>query len=99
MPEKAVDDYLTAVDAIKSEFFGTTELTFHEPPMRHRDGPYYFEGNQKRQSEFDEAIDGLVEYTPFVAFGVGVRKEAFADEFVKTGVDRYLPRMFTRSLL
>lgn len=91
MAEEAVDDYQIAADAIKLEFFGKTEFTFHEPPMRHREGPYYFSGDEKRQSEFDEAIDGLIRLTPFVAFGVGVRKEAFADEFTRTGVDPYLP--------
>src|SRR5215207_3867216 len=32
--------YRHAADEIKKRFFGTTELTFHEPMMRHREGPY-----------------------------------------------------------
>jgi hypothetical protein len=89
MPEEAVDNYRVAAE-IKQEFFGTTDFTFHEPPMRNREGPYRFDEVEKRQLEFDQAIDRLVRETNFVAFGVGIRKEAFADEFVETGIDPYL---------
>ena len=40
---------------------------------------------------FDQAIDRLVEETNFVAFGVGVRKELFVEDFVESGVDPWLP--------
>jgi hypothetical protein len=91
MAEEAVDDYRVAADEIKQHFFGRRNITFHEPLMRNREGPYYFNGNVRRQAEFDEAVDELVEETKFVAFGVGVRKEAFVRDFVETGVDPYLP--------
>ena len=32
----------------------------------------------------------MIEETPFVAFGAGIRKEAFAKEFVASGIDPYL---------
>ena len=59
--------------------------------MRERDGPYLFAGDVGRQLEFDRAVNRLVEETPFTAFGVGVRKRAFEEEFVASGIDPYLP--------
>lgn len=91
VPEEAVDDYRVVANDIKLEFFGTTDFTFHEPQMRYRRGPYYFKGDVRKQEEFDLAINQLVKETNFVAFGVSVRKEAFAEEFVEAGKDPYLP--------
>jgi len=83
--------YCERADAIKAEFFGRTDITFHEPSMRNRDGIYYFSGDAIRQQAFDAAIERLIHETDFLAFGVGVRKHAFEDEFVKSGIDPYLP--------
>ena len=91
MNEEAIDYYCAAADKIKLEFFGRKDFSFHEPPMRNRLGRYYFNSDEKRQLEFDQAIDRLVQETNFVAFGVGIRKDAFRTEFVETGVDPYLP--------
>lgn len=91
MPEEAVDDYCAAADEIKLRFFGDTNITFHEPLMRNREELYYFGGDEDKQLAFDEAINELVANTHFVAFGVGIRKEAYAREFVDTGLDPYLP--------
>lgn len=91
MNEEAVDNYRVAADEIKLEFFDRKDITFHEPQMRNREGPYYFSGDESRQAEFDGAINRLVEEADFVAFGVGVRKELFVEDFVETGVDPYLP--------
>jgi len=59
--------------------------------MRKREKPFYFEGNEERQKEFEAAVDKLVEETDFTVFGVGIRKHAFAKDFVDAGVDPYLP--------
>ena len=83
--------YCTAADEIKREFFGTADITFHEPDMRCRDGPYWFKGNRNRQLEFDQAIEELIKGTSFVVFGAGIRKRAFEEQFIATGVDPYLP--------
>lgn len=92
MNEEDVDSYCVAADEIKMNFFGRTDLVFHEPHMRNREEPhFYFGGDVKKQLEFDEAIDRLVKETNFVAFGVGIRKDAFRKEFVETGIDPYLP--------
>ncbi len=71
------------------EFFDHTDITFHEPNMRRGDGPFKFKSKEEARA-FDEALDGLIESTPFVAFGVGIRKRAF-DDFVESGIDAYLP--------
>lgn len=91
MVEEDIAPYCAAADQIKTKFFGRTDLTFHEPYMRNREGPYSFGGDEGRQQEFDVALNQLVEETSFVAFGVGVRKDAFIEDFVKTEVDPYLP--------
>ncbi|MEX0762796.1 MAG: hypothetical protein WD208_00245 [Dehalococcoidia bacterium] len=91
LSDSMVTTYCAAANEIKKEFFGTTNLTFHEPDMRQRSGVYYFSGDVQKQEEFDQAMDGLVDATDFVAFGVGVRKNAFEKEFVEAGSDPYLP--------
>jgi len=91
MDEESVGDYRASADAIKVRFFGTDDITFHDPQMRKHDGPYAFGGDIETQRTFDAAIADLIERTPFTAFGTGVRKVRFFDDFVSTGVDRYLP--------
>lgn len=91
MADNSVAGYCKAADKIKLEFFGTSEITFHEPVMRLFDGPYYFNGDQHRQAELDRALEELLENTEFFAFGVGVRKHAFEKDFSDTGIDPYLP--------
>lgn len=90
MAEEKIDDYRAAANEIKLEFFKTTDITFHEPYMRHREGWFGFGGDKGRQNEFDAALHKLLEETPFVVFGVGVRKEGFKREFVDSGIDPYL---------
>jgi hypothetical protein len=90
LPEEKIDDYVVAANEVKLEFFKTTDMTFHEPHMRHREGWWGLGGDKVRQNEFDEAINKMLTETPFVVFGVGVRKEAFAKEFVASGIDPYL---------
>lgn len=84
------DRYRTRGDELKNRFWGHHGLTFHEPFMRHHDGDFFFEGDQKRQAEFDAAVDQLVRETQFKVFGVGIRKRAFS-EFMLKGADPYLP--------
>ena len=71
--------------------FGIVETdAFHEPDMRHRTGKWGFGGNIDKQRAFDDAVMRLLQATPFVAFGAGVRKRAFA-AFMEVGSDPYLP--------
>ena len=77
MKHDEIARYMERANAIKRRFFGHTKITFHEPMMRMHDGPYHFNGNTETQSQLDEEIDTLVAETDFVAFGVGVRKQAF----------------------
>lgn len=90
MAAETVEDYCAAANEIKQEFFGRTDITFHEPDMRHRDGWFHLAGDPVKQKEFDDAIIKLLEETPFVVFGVGVRKDAFQKEFVDSKTDPYL---------
>ena len=90
MTPQDVDAYKSAADNLKNEFFGRTDFTFHEPHMRNRDGIYYFGGDRSKQNAFDNALGSLIESTPFAAFGVGVRKQAYA-AFVDADLDPYLP--------
>jgi hypothetical protein len=83
--------YKADANQVKREFFGNQRITFHEPEMRHGDGPFRFGGDRGKQQEFLAAIDALVERTDFVAFAVGIRKNAFEQQFAKTGLDPYLP--------
>ena len=83
--------YCERANSIKQEFFGTTNHTFHEPRMRNHNGEYYFEGDAGKQRAFDSAIDRLIDETDFTVFGVGIRKNAFEEQFADTGIDPYLP--------
>ncbi|MYC07988.1 MAG: DUF3800 domain-containing protein [Chloroflexi bacterium] len=71
------DSYRNAADELKNDFFGRSDFTFHEPYMRNHDALYYFNGDKSKQNAFDDALNNLIEATPFVAFGVGVRKHAY----------------------
>jgi hypothetical protein len=89
LPEEEVDNYKAAADEIKMRFFNDTDITFHEPDMREREGRYKFQDDEEA-AQFDLAMDALVANTPFVAFGVAIRKTAFKD-FVEAEIDPYLP--------
>ena len=89
--ESAMRDYIQRADTLKRQFFETTDMTFHEPYMRRHDGPYYFLGDKGKQEEFDLRLRELIESSEFVVFGVGVRKGAFATNFIDAGIDPYLP--------
>ena len=90
LSDAEVAAYCKRADEIGVECFGRSDITFHEPSMRQRDGIYYFSGHSARQLEFDTAMQGLIRETDFIAFGVGVQN-IFQEEFVKSGIDPYLP--------
>ncbi|MDE2899778.1 MAG: hypothetical protein OXN15_01970 [Chloroflexota bacterium] len=89
--EEAMQEYIQRANALKQQFFGTTAMTFHEPYMRRHDGPYYFLGDAGKQGEFDLGLKELIESSDFVVFGVGVRKSAYATNFIDAGIDPHLP--------
>ena len=74
MTQSDVAAYVEAADILKRRFFGETNLTFHEPQMRHRQGRFSFEQDHAKQRAFSEAISQLADEAEFVAFGVGIRK-------------------------
>lgn len=91
MCEPDILDYVSTANEIKTRYFGTLDHTFHEPMMRKRSGMYRFQGDLELQRAFAGEFAALVNATPFVAFGVGIRKQAFAQDFASTGLDPYLP--------
>ena len=91
MSSHGAEQYVSEADKVKKTFFGQTALTFHEPLMRQRDGRFGFEGDPAKQRDFDSAIDSLIRQSKFVAFGTGIRKAAYQQEFAETGRDPYLP--------
>ncbi len=91
LTEEEAESYCAKADEIKMRFFGNTNVTFHEPNMRNRDGDFYFGNNEPEQRSFDSAIEALIKETEFVAFGVGIRKRAFANDFLEAGLAPYLP--------
>ena len=77
-------------DALKRRFFGRTDITLHEPLMRTHRQDFSFGGDEKRQHEFQDAVDELVASAEFAAFAVGIRKwELIAGEEHQNS---YLPR-------
>ena len=92
MTDEEEQDYRVRADALKEEFFvNPGDVTLHEPLMRHRKEPFRFSNDTDKQRAFDDAVDALIAGSRFVAFGVGVRKEAFAQDFQAAGIDPYLP--------
>ena len=97
--EEEGSKYCQRADDIKVRFFGRKDFAFHEPAMRHRKPEnrkgvridYSFGADKARQEEFDKEIGQLLEDTQFVVFGVGIRKEAFREDFVEKELDPYLP--------
>ena len=91
LDEADLQTYRAASDALKQEFFGLTDMTLHEPAMRRFDGPYYFAGDVAKHRAFDSAVNHLLESTPCRVFGVAINKRAYAERFIATGLDPYLP--------
>lgn len=91
LDEDEVQRYVDRADEVKQRFFGHTDITFHEPEMRRRTGPFWFHADAAKQDAFDDAVGQLVDNTAFTAFGAAIRKNAFEDEFVAAGLDPYLP--------
>ncbi len=82
-----ISAYISRADAIKQEFFGTTELTFHEPLMRQRKERFYFADDREKETRFDQAIRSLIHQTPATYFGAGIRKANLTADTL----DPYLP--------
>ncbi|HTE85483.1 MAG TPA: hypothetical protein VK821_12195 [Dehalococcoidia bacterium] len=91
LTDEAGADYIRRADEVKQEFFGTNDITFHDPGMRRHETIYKFHDDRARQREFDNALRRLIEETQFTAFGVGIRKTSFESEYADTGIDPYLP--------
>lgn len=83
--------YQDAADRLKLEFFGRTDVTFHEPLMRRRLGHFSFGGRSDRQREFAATIADLIADREFTAFAIGIRKRALRELLGDSLPDPYLP--------
>ena len=84
--------YHDEAEALKQEFFSDSSVMFHEPHIRRAKDEFHFNGNEKKQERFRAAVDDLIRRTEFAAFGVGIRKQHFQEQYVDTGQDPWLPR-------
>lgn len=84
--------YRDEANDLKREIFGHTAVVFHEPHIRQAKDEFDFNGNEKKQERFRAAVDDLIRRTEFTAFGVGIRKRHFQEQYVDTGQDPWLPR-------
>lgn len=89
MTPNAKNLYVRRANALKLKYFGPKEITFHEPRMSRFQGDYFLP--IERRDAFRKDLQDLIERSAFTFFGVAIRKNAFEREFVKTGVDPYLP--------
>lgn len=91
--EAHAGQYARDADRMKREF-GLSNVVLHEPHMSRHDRDFFFDGDRNKQEHFVRAVDELIERTEFTAFSVGLRKHAFAREYVSSGQDPFLPRDF-----
>ena len=91
MTPEQVAQYQDAADRLKLEFFGRTDVTFHEPMMRRRLGHFSFGGRSDQQQNFALALDELIADCELTAFAVGIRKRALREEPGDSAADPYLP--------
>lgn len=91
MSEAEAATYRRKADELKIHFFGTSEITFHEPDMRNHDSYFNFGGDTAKQEHFDRQLNDLLEQVEFTVFGVCIRKDGFRQEFIESAVDPYLP--------
>lgn len=91
MSEDDAERYVAGADELKNRFFGRSTVTLHEPQIRQRKQIFSFGGDGARYAEFIDALENLIAQTNFVVFGAAIRKDAFAREFVESGIDPYLP--------
>lgn len=91
MSQEEAARYRDAADRLKLEFFGRTDVTFHEPLMRRYRQDFSFDGDERRRRAFSAAIHELVATSDFTAFAVGIRKRTLRDELGGSDSDPYLP--------
>ena len=92
MTGEQLEDYRQRADAIKRIFYtNPAGITFHEPLIRRGDDAFAFAGDEQKQRDLNDAVNGLIAESSFVAFGVGIRKRSI-EELQQSDVrDPYLP--------
>lgn len=85
-------EYVSTIDAFKTQEFGRNDVTLHEPHIRLGDGVFSFENSSTRQEQFRQRLGDLLSSLDYTVFAIGVRKRAFQEEFLRATVDPYLPQ-------
>lgn len=91
MTAQQESSYISAIDTLKEQTFGRVDITLHEPDIRHHDGVFNFDGSKDAQDDFRHRLAETLSHLDYTVFAVGIRKLAFAREFLKASIDPYLP--------
>ncbi len=91
MSPEQMANYISAADQLKRKFFGDISATFHARDLSRGTGRFGFERDGMKRERFQVAVGELIQDSAFTAFGIGIRKRAYAREFKDAGIDPYLP--------
>lgn len=75
----------------KRSVWGTEEQMIHEPDVRKGRGPFWLEGDRRRQREAVATLHETISQLPFTAVVVVIRREAYVAEYGHGGVNEILP--------
>lgn len=80
-------------DALKRKYWPTrTDVAFHEPDMRQRQGKFAFNGNLEKQEDFYEDYRQFIAEAEFVCAASVLHKSKLSALYNTGQVDQYLPR-------
>ena len=91
MNPEQMANYVDAADQLKREFLEDTSVTFHARDLLRGTGRFGFDRDDMQRDLFRAAVGELIRNSDFNAFGIGIRKQAYAREFKDAGIDPYLP--------
>lgn len=91
MNREQVANYISAADQLKREFLEDASVTFHARDLSRGTGRFGFDRDGVQCDRFRVAVGELIRDSDFTAFGIGIRKQAYAREFRDAGIDPYLP--------
>ena len=90
----AADEYARFTDSWngwKRSVWGAENEMIHEPNLRRRNGPFWLDGDRRRQQEAVAALHDTIRQLRFVAVVVVIRRQAYVAEYGHAGVNAILP--------
>ena len=78
-------------ERLKVAFFGSTDVTFHEPSLRNHDSGFSFKQDALKQQEFCTEYRRLLAQWPFVSIAAVIDKEKLRSNYGGGSIDDYLP--------